>query len=67
MVLALYTGSCGSLTPVSNGCADNGGGPGAAETISMTLSAGTYRVRVYDYGNIAPTDGSFTICVYGQS
>ncbi len=64
VVLALYSGTCGALSAVPNGCADSGGGPGAAETVSISLNAGTYRIRVYDYGNIAPSDGSFTICVY---
>ena len=66
VVLALYTGSCGSLTPVANGCSDSGGGGGAAETITLSLTAGTYRVRVYDYGNGEPTTGSFSICVYSS-
>lgn len=66
IVLALYTGSCGSLTPVANGCSDSGGGSGSAETITLSLTAGTYRVRVYDYGNTEPTTGSFSICVYSS-
>lgn len=66
IVLALYTGSCGSLTPVANGCSDSGGGSGSAESITLQLTAGTYRVRVYDYGNTEPTTGSFSICVYSS-
>ncbi len=66
IVLAIYSGSCGSLTPVPNGCSDSGGGGGAAETVTVSLSAGIYRIRVYDYGNTEPTTGGFSICVYNS-
>ena len=64
IVLSVYGGSCGSLTEV--GCADNGGGPGVSESLSLALSAGTYYVRIYDSGNVAPTTGDFSICVYSS-
>jgi len=63
-VVVLY-GSCGGSVL---GCADSGG-LGGNETINATgLSVGsTYYIRVYDYGDDAPTgtNAQFNICVTG--
>jgi len=64
-VVALHTTCTGGQI----GCADNGGGSGAAETIiSNVLSIGaTYYIRVYSYGSSIPTTTSFDICVIGSN
>ncbi|MCE9538226.1 MAG: N-acetylmuramoyl-L-alanine amidase, partial [Bacteroidetes bacterium] len=64
-VLALHT----SCTGGQIGCADNGGGNGAAETIiSNVLTIGdTYYIRVYSYGSSIPATTSFDICVIGSN
>jgi hypothetical protein len=58
--LALYSGSCGSLTEI--GC-DDDSGTGAFSSISLTgLTPGaTIYARVFDYDNAE--SGQFTICV----
>lgn len=60
-VLSLYTSCSGGQI----GCADNGGGGGASETINATgLTVGTtYYVRVYSYGATLPSTATFNICV----
>lgn len=60
-VVSLYT----SCTAGQIGCADNGGGGGASETINATgLTVGTtYYVRVYSYGATVPSTTTFNICV----
>ncbi len=60
-VLALYTSCSGGQI----GCSDNGGGPGAAETIiANALTVGTtYYIRVYSYGASVPSTTSFNICI----
>lgn len=64
-VVALHTTCSGGQI----GCADNGGGSGAAETIiSNVLTVGTtYYIRVYNYGSSIPTTTSFDICVIGSN
>ncbi|MDO9186607.1 MAG: N-acetylmuramoyl-L-alanine amidase [Bacteroidia bacterium] len=64
-VVALHTTCTGGQI----GCADNGGGSGAAETIvSNVLTIGaTYYIRVYSYGSSIPTTTSFDICVIGSN
>lgn len=64
-VVALHTTCSGGQI----GCADNGGGSGAAETIvSNVLTIGaTYYIRVYNYGSSIPTTTSFDICVIGSN
>lgn len=64
-VVALHTTCTGGQI----GCADNGGGSGAAETIiSNVLTIGaTYYIRVYNYGSSIPTSTSFDICVMGSN
>lgn len=64
-VVALHTTCSGGQI----GCADNGGGSGAAETIiSNVLTVGTtYYIRVYSYGSSIPTTTSFDICVIGSN
>lgn len=61
-VVQLYSGSCGSLSSLV--CQDVTN-TGEKETIMQTgLTIGnTYFIRVYDYFNRIPTDGTFTICV----
>lgn len=64
-VVALHTSCSGGQI----GCADNGGGPGAAETINSTgLTVGnTYYIRVYAYGAAIPSTTTFNICITGTS
>lgn len=64
-VVALHTTCTGGQI----GCADNGGGSGAAETIvSNVLTIGaTYYIRVYSYGSSIPATTSFDICVIGSN
>ncbi|QAA83006.1 BspA family leucine-rich repeat surface protein [Aequorivita sp. H23M31] len=58
-VLAIYSGTCGSLTEIA--CADNGFSAGMAETITWTADATeTVVIRTYDWSSSA---GSFTISV----
>lgn len=65
-VLALYSGSCGSLTMV--GCNDDGGSGSLTEEISASgLSAGTtYYVRVFKFDATAPVDPTFTLNVWSS-
>lgn len=61
-VVVIYTGSdCNNLTEFD--CLD---APGTG-TVTITNSTYTpgqnYWVRVYDYGSVGPSDGSFDICV----
>jgi len=65
-VIQLLSGTCGSLTSIQCRDATLSGG---TETINYTgLTVGTtYYVRVYDWYNSPPVDGSFTICVYENS
>jgi len=63
-VVALYEGNdCYNLTEID--CADIGGGNGQSETINATnLSIGqTYWIRIYDWGNLPPSNGNFNICI----
>ena len=62
-VVALYEGNCNNLTEID--CADIGGGNGQSETINATnLSIGqTYWIRIYDWGNLPPSNGNFNICI----
>jgi len=63
-VIVLYEGTtCQNLQEVA--CADSGGGNGEEEILEIdNLTVGeTYYIRVYDYGNISPTNGNFQICV----
>ncbi|MBC7536340.1 MAG: N-acetylmuramoyl-L-alanine amidase [Ferruginibacter sp.] len=64
-VVALHTTCTGGQIA----CADNGGGSGAAETItSNVLTVGdTYYIRVYSYGSSIPATTSFDICVIGAN
>lgn len=67
-VIEGFTGSCGDLQSV--GCADaNFPDPDVpenmTETLNMATTAGTtYFVRVYSYWSPAPTDFTFTLCVF---
>lgn len=60
-VVSLYSSCSGGQI----GCADNGGGGGASETLHATgLTVGTtYYVRVYSYGATLPSTTTFNICV----
>lgn len=64
-VVALHTSCSGGQI----GCADNGGGSGAAETITANgLTIGTtYYLRVYAYGSSIPATTTFNICITGAS
>lgn len=58
-VLAVYTGSCGSL--VSVGCNDNGCGAGTGSSVSVNSTPGTtYRIRV---GGVNGASGSGTLTI----
>jgi HEAT repeat protein len=61
-VVDLRSGSCNGT---NIDCSDNAGGAGGIETLTKTLSSGTYYVRVYDYtsNSTPPTTYTFTICV----
>lgn len=60
LVLALYTGSCGSLTEVA---CENSGGSGTTETLVASLGSGTYFLQVHRV-NTNPNDMTGNICVY---
>ena len=64
-VVVLYTSCSGGQI----GCADNGGGSGALETITAnTLTVGaTYYIRVYHYGSSLPGTSTFDVCVVGSN
>ena len=64
-VVALYTSCSGGQV----GCADNGGGNGAAESFTSTgLTVGTtYYIRVYSYGANIPNTKTFNICIIGST
>lgn len=66
-VLEGFNGSCGDLTSVA--CADATFPPATpvntTETLTMATEPGSiYFFRVYSYWNPAPTDFTFTLCVY---
>ena len=57
-VLAVYTGSCGSLSSVSGGCNDDNGASctGSRASVAFTGTAGTtYRILAGGYGGAAGT------------
>ncbi len=62
-VIAVYDGSCAN--PVLVDCADAPGGSGVPTVLDLPdLTPGhIYRIRVYDYGATAASDGRFDICV----
>ena len=57
-LVAIYTGTCGALTPV--GC-DDDSGPGNFSLYTGNLAAGTYYIRVLGYGTGTPGQGSFSL------
>lgn len=47
MALQVYSGACGSLQPVTNGCSDGINGPGTAESVAIATNVGgVYYVRI---------------------
>ncbi len=62
-VVAVYDGTCSSLSLVA--CADAPGGPGIETELDLTdlMPGHIYYIRVYDYGSQPATDGRFDICV----
>ncbi|MGV3624577.1 MAG: IPT/TIG domain-containing protein, partial [Archangium sp.] len=53
-VIAVYTGSCGTLTPLTNGCNDDG--CTSQSFVTVPLTAGTqYWVQLAKYGTTAPS------------
>lgn len=62
-VLSIYSGTCNNRQEIA--CVDSGGGSGNAETVTATgLNIGSeYFIRIYDYGQNAPTNGGFNVCV----
>ncbi|MBK8429702.1 MAG: hypothetical protein IPL27_28815 [Lewinellaceae bacterium] len=62
----LSSGACNNLYPLR--CSDNGGGNGYQEILSYDdlIVGTTYRIRVYDYGNISPATTTFSISVWSE-
>lgn len=60
-VFQVYSGTCGALTSIA-GCVDTYANGGTESTVLTGLAAGTYYLRIYDWGSSA-TPGSFTTCI----
>ena len=64
-VLAIYSGNtCTNLSQIEcDGAVSGGSGSNVVITHNSYNIGQTYWIRVYDYGNIDPTNGSFDICI----
>ncbi len=60
-VLVIYTGSCGNFTEFD--CNDTSGNSHATINNANFVVGQTYYIRVYDYGSMPPSDGTFQICI----
>ncbi|MES2568058.1 MAG: gliding motility-associated C-terminal domain-containing protein [Bacteroidota bacterium] len=60
-VFQIYSGTCSSLSSVA-GCVDAYANGGTESVTLSNLAAGTYYMRVYDWGSSA-TPGTFTTCI----
>lgn len=62
MVLEVFEGACGNLSPI--GCSDTtvGGGAEAVQLNALTVGS-TYTVRIFHYSGADPMDPTFTVCV----
>lgn len=64
-VLEVFTGSCGTLTPLSCSDASQKGG---TEQITVNALQGTnYKVRVYSFGSALSDRGSFSVTASGSA
>ncbi len=60
--IAVYSGSCGSLTQISGACATTSSGAAAINFTGLTIGT-TYTVRVYTTSATVGINATFTLCI----